>query len=443
LCFNSEAIQSQRKSLIASFKRITMKEPKIFILIILLGAIVFLSFNVYRTANKKRMVKEDLIELSKIKYGLFSVDEWKQILASIITKKVGEFNFEGTNRANMRKEISAFLYKQIDQFEQRFREQNSGTLTGFFKTSILSLAGGFSDIKRDIPKITEDIIDFMNNPKNRKAVREFIIQKMNTYADNTFSKIDYSTHNEILTKHNYKDREEAIAGLTDKIKTLDDDSKAYESSLLIMAVLTGLYIILSKRLSKNEFLTITISCFTLLIIGLLLPMIEIDARIANMTFSLLGESVSFQDQVLYYKSKSILEVVRLMITQGRVDLICVGILVLTFSILFPVAKSISSILYVYLPNLKSSKFIQFMVFKTGKWSMADVMVVAIFMAYIGFAGIITEQLKQLETLAQNIDILTTNKSALQAGFFAFTSFSVLSLLISHKLQYDPLGEKIR
>ena len=58
------------------------------------------------------------------------------------------------------------------------------------------------------------------------------------------------------------------------------------------------------------------------------------------------------------------------------------------------------------------------------------------MAYIGFAGIITEQLKQLETLTQNIDILTTNKSALQAGFFAFTSFSVLSLLISHKLQYE-------
>ncbi|WP_276368742.1 paraquat-inducible protein A [Chryseolinea sp. H1M3-3] len=413
-----------------------MKEPKIFILIILFGAIVFLSFNVYKTANKKRMVKEDLIELSKIKYGLFSVDEWKQILASIITKKVGEFNFDGANRDNMRKEISAFLYKQIDQFEQRFREQNSGTLTGFFKTSILSLAGGFSDIKRDIPKITEDIIDFMNNPKNRKAVREFIIQKMNAYADNTFSKIDYSTHNEILTKYNYKDRGEAITGLTDKIKTLDDESKAYENSLLIVAGLTGLYIILSTRLSKNEFLVITISCFVLLIIGLLLPMIEIDARIANMTFSLLGESVSFQDQVLYYKSKSILEVVRLMITQGRVDLICVGILVLTFSILFPVAKSISSILYVYLPNLKSSKFIQFMVFKTGKWSMADVMVVAIFMAYIGFAGIITEQLKQLETLAQNIDILTTNKSALQAGFFAFTSFSVLSLLISHKLQYE-------
>lgn len=413
-----------------------MKKTKLFILFILLGAIVVLSLKVYTTEQKKRTMKEDLIELSKIKYGLFSVDEWKQILASIITKKVGEFNFEGANRDHMRKEISAFLYKQIDQFEQRFREQNSGTLRGFFKNSFATLTGSFDEIKNNVPNITEDVINFMNDPKNRKAVREYIIQKISAYADKTFAEIDYSTHNEILDKYNYKDRSDAVTGLTTQIQTVVSGSKLYENSLLIIAALIGLYIILSKQLSKNEFLLVTISCFTLLIIGLLLPMIEIDARIANMTFNLLGEPVSFQDQVLYYKSKSILEVVSLMVTQGRIDLICVGILVLTFSILFPVAKSISSVLYVYSRKLKSNKFIQFMVFKTGKWSMADVMVVAIFMAYIGFAGIITEQLKQLETLTQNVDILTTNKSALQAGFFAFTAFSVLSLLTSHKLQYD-------
>jgi hypothetical protein len=165
-------------------------------------------------------------------------------------------------------------------------------------------------------------------------------------------------------------------------------------------------------------------------------MIEIDARISNMSFSLLGEQVSFQDQVLYYKSKSILEVVQLMITQKRVDLLFVGLLVFVFSVLFPLAKLVSSIVYIYSINLKSSRFIKFIIFKTGKWSMADVMVIAIFMAYIGFTGIITEQLKQIEGLTQNIDILTTNKSSLLAGFFLFTSFAILSLLTSQKLQYE-------
>ena len=77
-----------------------------------------------------------------------------------------------------------------------------------------------------------------------------------------------------------------------------------------------------------------------------------------------------------------------------------------------------------------------MIFKTGKWSMADVMVIAIFMAYIGFSGIITEQLNQIESITQNLDILTTNQSSLMIGFYAFTAFAILSLLVSHKLQYE-------
>ena len=68
--------------------------------------------------------------------------------------------------------------------------------------------------------------------------------------------------------------------------------------------------------------------------------------------------------------------------------------------------------------------------------MADVMVIAIFMAYIGFTGIITEQLKQIEKITPTLDLLTTNNSNLRTGFFLFTAFAILSLLVSHKLQYE-------
>jgi hypothetical protein len=150
---------------------------------------------------------------------------------------------------------------------------------------------------------------------------------------------------------------------------------------------------------------------------------------------MLGESITFQDQVLYFKSKSILEIVDLMLKQGKWDLILVGILVLAFSVLFPLSKLISSIGYIYSKKLKSSRLIKFLVFKTGKWSMADVMVVAIFMAYIGFEGLISEQLRQLDRLAQSMSVLTTNQTNLQVGFYMFTSFVILSLLVSHRLQY--------
>lgn len=377
-----------------------------------------------------------MIELSKIKYGLFSVDEWKRLLARIITKKVEAFNLDGTNREKMRQEIRAFLYKAIGDFEDRYNDESSRTFGGFLEGMVARTFGIFNKLKREIPNFTEDILNFMNDPRNRLAIRQYIIDKIDNYANNTFAKIDYTVHDEIIVRHKAKDRDEAVALLTAKVESLDNRSQSYKITLTVLAIFTGLCLLHSKTLLKSEYLIITATCFAFLLTGLLLPMIEIDARIATMSFTLLGEPVSFHDQVLYYKSKSIFEVVQLMILQSRLDLLFVGLLVFTFSVLFPLSKLTASIIYIYFREWQSNKYVRFLVFKTGKWSMADVMVLAIFMAYIGFSGIITEQLKQIENITQNLDILTTNNSTLLAGFFAFTAFAILSLLVSHKLQYD-------
>lgn len=160
-----------------------------------------------------------------------------------------------------------------------------------------------------------------------------------------------------------------------------------------------------------------------------------------MEFQLMGESIIFTDQVLYFKSKSILEVVLVMVQNSKPDVMAVGILVLSFSVVFPVLKMISSVFYIYSEKLRDNTVVKFMVFKTSKWSMADVMVVAIFMAFIGFSGIISEQLKDLESITTYVDMMTTNASSLQIGFFLFTSFAILSLLVSHKLQYNGIKDR--
>jgi len=226
-----------------------------------------------------------------------------------------------------------------------------------------------------------------------------------------------------------------LIGLKAKIDQFNEQSQLSKVGLIVMGLVTCLFIAFTES-SRNGYMILTCICFLFLLAGLLLPMIEIDARISEMSFNLLGEPVNFQDQVLYYKSKSILEVVRLMMAQGRLDLLLVGLLVLTFSVLFPLSKLICSMLYLKSREYESNQLVRFMIFKTGKWSMADVMVIAIFMAYIGFSGIITEQLKQIESITQTIDIVTTNKSSLLIGFYAFTLFALMSLLISHKLQFE-------
>jgi hypothetical protein len=403
--------------------------------VILLATAAFLSLKLYKVENQKRVLKEDLIELSKVKYGLFSVDEWKEILSRIISRKIEELNLQGTDRQKMKEEISAFLYKEIDEFEDRFYKEKKKTIRGFFQMSVAWSTGTFGELKKHVPRFTENILDFMNDPKNRKAIRGYILTKLNEYADKTFSKIDYASHDRILARYQAGNRANAMKVLASEIESAEQESRPYKIGLFLLSGLAALYTIVSGALRKPEYLILTVTCFLLLFTGLVLPMIEIDARISNMSFTLLGEEVSFRDQVLYYKSKSILEVVELMVSQQRIDLLFVGLLVFMFSVLFPFSKLVACVLYIYWPKVRSSKFIRFIIFKTGKWSMADVMVIAIFMAYIGFSGIITEQLQQIETLSENLDILATNNSRLLTGFFSFTAFALLSLLTSHKLQY--------
>ncbi|VFN07946.1 MAG: hypothetical protein BECKG1743D_GA0114223_112061 [Candidatus Kentron sp. G] len=58
--------------------------------------------------------------------------------------------------------------------------------------------------------------------------------------------------------------------------------------------------------------------------------------------------------------------------------------------------------------------------------MADVMVVAIFMAYLGFEGIINNQMNQLDAASQYLNVITTDDGTyLEVGFFLFLGFVLL------------------
>jgi UDP-N-acetylmuramyl pentapeptide phosphotransferase/UDP-N-acetylglucosamine-1-phosphate transferase len=65
--------------------------------------------------------------------------------------------------------------------------------------------------------------------------------------------------------------------------------------------------------------------------------------------------------------------------------------------------------------------------------MADVMVVAFFMAYIGFNGVVGSQLKSIGRNAQSFEIFTTNGTQLMGGFYLFLSFCISSLILSEIL----------
>lgn len=397
---------------------------------------IFSAFKIFKSEQLQQQHKDELVTLSSIEYGLLNVDTWENLLADIIATQLQDFNDDndGADNEDMKKNVGALLKTLIDDYEKTTQKKNSGGLFGSVKNSLY--ASAFDGIREDIPMLTDKVMSYLDVKNNTDGIKQYIITLLKKYTEGTFERTDYTAVNTIIKKHNGETSANTFTILQEKTTALQKDSKIYKTLLISSFFGFLLFVFFAKNFSKIEYLLALLFSFLLLFLGVTLPMIEIDARISEISFSFLNESMTFKDQVLFYKSKSIYEVVTLMMSQHKFDLIAVGSLIFLFSVLFPISKLISSVLYLVSSKLKENKVIQFLIFKTGKWSMADVFVIAIIMAFIGFEGIITDQLNQLESVTESVDILTTNNSSVLFGFYSFTAFVLLSIAISHKLHQN-------
>ncbi len=411
-------------------------EKKSLINFIILTTILFftgfLSIQIYQLESRKRQLKKDLIELSDIKYGMFNVDKWKERISEILTKKLKELKLEGEERKIAKQKIIKFLYKVVDDFERNYKinNQRNSPFGISVKNEVVDFLDIFDEFRQNIPHIADQILDFLQKKENKKKIKKYILNQLDKYTQNTFQNMDYSYYNSILQKYGTDSGKTCKAKIKRKIHHIEKPLLANYLIFSGIFVIVILFLILIKSYKKLQIILLILIAFHFLLLGLLLPMIDIDARVGSMQFKLLGETIAFKNQVLYYQSKSILEMAHILLTQNKIKIILVGVLVLVFSILFPFFKLFFSILVLFKEKLQSNKFINFIVFKSGKWSMADVMVVAIFMSYIGFSGIISSQLAHLEQMTNKLHIITTNYSELQSGFFFFAGFVLMSIAIS-------------
>ena len=391
---------------------------------------------IYQGENRLNTFKADAIEVANVKYGLFNVDEWKSILADIITEKINDFEVDADNRQNIESRISTLLTTVIDQFEESYYQKNASSISGFFQGSIASLTGVFSRMKEDIPMFSEEIVNFINEEGNRDSIREHILLKLDEYTQSTFAEFDYTYRNNILAKYGISDANNASNVIEGLITQEQSSVSVFKYGILLIWIICLAFLFFIRRVRRAEVYALLGISSVFLFAGIFIPMIEIDARINSLSFELLSTNIEFTNQVLFYKSKSIIDVVSIMLFQKRLDLILVGLGIFAFSIFFPLLKLMSTGYYIENNEIRSNKLVSFLIFRSGKWSMADVMVIAIFMAYIGFNGILTEQLTQLENLSPSLDIISTNESNLRTGFYLFSGYVLLSLMISQKTQYS-------
>jgi len=411
------------------------KHSNTTLLKIVISAIIFmiaavLTVQLIVQARQNQKLKTDLAEINHIRYGLLNVDDWSDQVTTILTIKIVEFKLTPENREKLLHNLENILYTVIDEVEVMVMEK----LSGMQKVAV-GMFFNMDQLRDSVPSYANKLLVELNKPENKEFLQKFLSERLEDFKASTYNLDQMESLDLLLESYDCSDKKECRELLEAAIEVKKGEIGFRMVAVLVLVTCLFLLNTLSKhKLTGFQSIFLLLSSLCLLLGGITTPMIDLEARIDLLLFQLMGEEVKFFDNIIFFQSKSITDVVRILIEEGSLPMIFVGCLVFLFSIIFPALKLTSSMLYAYdVGSLRENKLIRFFVIKSGKWSMADVMVVAIFMAYIGFNGIIGSQLDTLTESAKPVDIFTTNGTKLLGGFYLFLMFCISSLALSEIL----------
>jgi hypothetical protein len=410
----------------------SVKLAKIFssVLFSITAAVLCSQIIYYSLANQKH--KNDYAELNSIKYGFLSIDVWNRQVTAILVKEIRRLDLSKTNEQEFRKLIENVLGLLIKEVYQKVREVNSSTSEGRIKQAFINVFISLDDIKKGIPEYTDAVMQEITKSETKSKLKNILIIKLRQYSSQTFDSQNTSQISQILVQTNSNDVESARILLH---KTISDNHGLIMKGAILLIILSSILFLVfgfsKKPLAPSRYALLVLSLLLLLLAGVTTPMIDLEAKISHLGFVLMGHPIQFENQVLYFQSKTILDVFWILIRNQDLMMRFVGVLLITFSIVFPLLKILSTAVYYYnYRHARENAIIKFFVLKSGKWSMADVMVVAMFMAYIGFNGVIANQFDQLSKAGPELDMLTTNGTSLQPGYYLFLAYCLLGLFLS-------------
>jgi len=408
---------------------------------IFIVAAAYFSYQLWQNHEEKSEIQYDFAEIQKINYGLFNIQLWKEKALDIFSKRISEFKISPKAYDGLDKQIDGFLRqmfdeyllsgKLVDEIAANFAENSKipklfiASITDQAKDAMKNL-----DLSKQLPAISKQISNEVrkSEPQLRKIMQDELMSLV--MVDEEENIVERRTV--IYKKYGQGTQEATILSLQNLIQDIDNTNRELLKYILGSLGLALLLISILYRFVdfKEIILIFTAVSVVLLCLGVTLPTIDLDARLNDFSINLVGEKIEFDEQFLYFESKSILGVTKTLWEGAGTDLKIVAILIFLFSIAFPFLKLMLSILYLFWDKAVRSKLVQNILFYLGKWSMADVFVIALFMAYIGFYGLVTSQLGSIGQNQTGYAVETLNYTKLGPGALFFTSYVILSIITS-------------
>jgi Paraquat-inducible protein A len=415
--------------------------------VFLLAAAIAFTWLTIDGLSARRKLRTELAEISHVRYGLLSADRWVEKIVPILEAKIDTLDLKA-DRSNLRPAVEKALYRLLDDVKAKAgatdsQSSGSGGLFGQANTLMANLMVGA--VRPHIPEYADMVLAELGKPETKDAVKKYIKSALADGAKNTFGNVDMRWYNDILKAHGCADAVACQQELGTRIAALDA-KVSYDYLAVLASSALGFLLIATGRpiLRRSGTVILLLFCVVLLAGGVLTPMVEVEAKLSRLGMTFLGEPVAFSDQVLYFQSKSVLEVFQTLIHIGRPDMWFVGVLVLTFSVIFPVLKIFTLAFCLYRPAmLRENRVARFLGLESSKWSMADVMALAIFMSFIAFNGLLTNAMSGLQQTGAQL-VIPTDSSKVLPGYYLFIGFCLASLFLSKKLERGiEIGQRTR
>jgi hypothetical protein len=408
--------------------------------ILLLAVAAVLTWQTIEGLEARRRLRTELAEISHVRYDLLNADRWVSQLVPILEARIDALDLTAANAAALKPTVRNALNALLDDVKEKMSAKPGATPPaggggGFLSAGnpmIVNMIVGA--LRPHVPEYADVVLAQLGKPETKAALKSYIKGVLVEGAKMTFGGVDMSAHSAILREHGCADGDACKVAIGKLIREADTRITYYYLSVLGAAVLAFLLLLTGgPRLRAASAVVLLLFCTVLLVGGVLTPMLEVEARISHVKMTFLGQPMTFADQVLYFQSKSVLEVFRALVTTGRPDMWVVGVLVLMFSIVFPILKLIASTCYFYRPGLlRENRVVRFFALESSKWSMADVMALAIFMSFVAFNGLIPNAMAGLQGSGAEM-VIPTDSSKILPGYHLFIGFCLASLFFSRKL----------
>ncbi len=402
---------------------------------IILVVEVWCGYRVHRLSEEKRIHKMAYAFVNNVSFGLLSVDVWRDQVVETARQELGSFRLTREQEQDLRKEIDRQLHNLINQAFAEINKPKKSLGDKLKKTAIKTLVDQ-KEVDNEIPGFSKKVMDVLTRPSSYKRVTNI--------ADTAIAQITRKIYDSsVAATSGIMDSIYHTYGTNDKISfeqknkvvidSLKKETNQYVYGMIgCAAFMLLLWILLRniKNLRAALYVFSALSALVLLIIGVSTSIIEIDATLAKMDIQFLKGSLSFRSQSLFFQSQSIVDVIRLLIGSGGLASIIVGLMIAVFCILFPVIILAATSMAVISPGKWAhNSYIDYFAFHATKWNMADVMMVAILMTFIGFNGIVDSTLSTLNLNEGSVTSVTSNNTALEPGYIVYIAFVVVSYLL--------------